>query len=362
MFSKKILFRIITTLTLSLALTGAVFAAEAIIPDSGPSVSDVAYSVYGTPVTESAVEETPAPMAPPELLPISAPAPVPNSVSVSVPVSVPVPVSTSTVNVPITQPVKDPVVKGASVAPKPTKIINHSVQKGETLFFISKKFVSSIFAIKTTNNLKSDYLYIGQFLKIPSFAVTPTATNPTKYTVKKGDTLYLISKKFGVTIASIKTLSKLKSAYLYVGQVLTIKYAPSNTVNSGSRPSVASRYDASRSETLLLARLIFAESRGESYNGQLAVGAVVMNRVHSSLFPNTISGVIYQKNEFSAVLDGQVNLNPDVTAMKASEDALKGIDPTGGALFYWNPTKAPNNTFLNSKAVITTIGNHVFAK
>lgn len=88
----------------------------------------------------------------------------------------------------------------------------------------------------------------------------------------------------------------------------------------------------------------------------------MLNRVKSPLFPNTISQVIYQKNEFSVVLDGQINLTPNTTSINAAEDALNGWDPSNGALFYWNPVKAPNNRFLNSKTIIARIGNHVFAK
>jgi N-acetylmuramoyl-L-alanine amidase len=207
------------------------------------------------------------------------------------------------------------------------------------------------------NGLKSTYLYPGQVLKVPASGFN--------YTVKKGDTLYLLAKRFGVTVASIKSTNGLKSDYLYIGQKLIINgsAASSNTVASRNYSSAArgaSNY--SRSEVMLLARLINGESRGESYTGQVAVGGVVLNRVASPLFPNTLSGVIYQKNEFSVVLDGQINLSPSQTAIKAAEDAMNGWDPSNGALYYWNPAKAPNNKFLNSRPIVARIGNHVFAK
>ncbi len=114
------------------------------------------------------------------------------------------------------------------------------------------------------------------------------------------------------------------------------------------------------SDLYLLAKCIYAEARGESYTGQVAVGAVIMNRVRSSSFPNTISGVIYQRGAFTAVTDGQINLEPDKTAMNAASDALNGWDPTYGCLYYYNPAVATSSWIFGRKTV-TTIGKHVFA-
>ncbi|MGI6213955.1 MAG: spore cortex-lytic enzyme [Christensenellales bacterium] len=109
----------------------------------------------------------------------------------------------------------------------------------------------------------------------------------------------------------------------------------------------------------LLARCVYAEARGEPYTGQVAVAAVVLNRVKDSRFPNTISGVIYQPYAFTAVADGQINLTPDATATRAAQDALNGWDPTYGCLFYYNPATA-TNAWIRSKEVRLTIGKHVF--
>lgn len=114
------------------------------------------------------------------------------------------------------------------------------------------------------------------------------------------------------------------------------------------------------SDLYLLAKCIYAEARGESYTGQVAVGAVIMNRVKSSAFPNTVAGVIYQRNAFTAVSDGQINLEPDKTAMNAASDALNGWDPTYGCLYYYNPAVATSSWIFGRKTV-TTIGKHVFA-
>ncbi len=116
----------------------------------------------------------------------------------------------------------------------------------------------------------------------------------------------------------------------------------------------------SSSDLYLLAKCVYAEARGESYTGQVAVAAVILNRVESPDFPNTIAGVIYQPWAFTAVNDGQINLEPNQTAYNAARDALNGWDPTYGALYYYNASTATNK-WIYSKTTTVTIGNHVFA-
>lgn len=110
----------------------------------------------------------------------------------------------------------------------------------------------------------------------------------------------------------------------------------------------------------ILAKCIYAEARGEVYVGKVAVGAVVLNRVASPDFPNTIYGVVYQPWAFTSVSDGQMNLEPDDTAYQAAQDALNGWDPTYGCLYYYNPAVATSSWIFNRKTVVE-IGNHVFA-
>ena len=110
----------------------------------------------------------------------------------------------------------------------------------------------------------------------------------------------------------------------------------------------------------LLAKVIYAEARGESYTGQVAIAAVVLNRVEDSRFPNTIAGVIYQPWAFTAVNDGQINLEPNQTAYQAADDALNGWDPTYGCVYYYNPQTATSKWIFTTKKV-TQIGRHVFA-
>ena len=114
-----------------------------------------------------------------------------------------------------------------------------------------------------------------------------------------------------------------------------------------------------QSDYNLLARLISAESRGESYTGQVAVGAVVLNRVQHPSFPDTISGVIYQKGAFSCLYDGQFDQPVAESSYRAAQDALNGWDPSGGAIYYYNP-KTATNKWIRSRPVIATIGKHVF--
>ena len=114
------------------------------------------------------------------------------------------------------------------------------------------------------------------------------------------------------------------------------------------------------SETYLLGRLVHGEARGEPYVGKVAVAAVVLNRVKSPSFPNTISGVVYQSGAFDAVSDGQIYLTPDEDSLRAARDALNGWDPTGGCLYYYNPSTATNG-WIWTRTVQLSIGKHNFA-
>lgn len=133
---------------------------------------------------------------------------------------------------------------------------------------------------------------------------------------------------------------------------------------SGSSASSSSASSASTgyvsSDHRLLARLVYAEARGESYKGQVAVAAVVLNRVSSASFPNTVSGVIYQSGAFSCVSNGSINCTPDDSCIRAALDALNGWDPTGGCLYYYN-AKTAADSWIFSRTVQTVIGNHSFA-
>lgn len=133
-----------------------------------------------------------------------------------------------------------------------------------------------------------------------------------------------------------------------------IMSSSSSSGSSGSSSNNSANVD-------LLARLVYGEARGESYTGQVAVAAVVLNRVKHGSFPNTISGVIYQSGAFDAVSDGQINLTPNSTARKAAQDAINGWDPSYGAIYYFNPDTATNK-WIWSRPMTVTIGKHRFCK
>ena len=161
----------------------------------------------------------------------------------------------------------------------------------------------------------------------------------------------LFQKRNGLTVDGIvgnKTL-----AAMGISQSML-----SGSTSSGHQSAGVNGYTSS--DVQLLARLIYAEARGESYTGQVAVGAVVLNRVRSSSFPNTISGVIYQPYAFTCVNDGQINLTPNSTALSAAKDAMNGWDPSYGCLYYYNP-KIATSQWIFSRPTVVTIGNHVFA-
>lgn len=132
------------------------------------------------------------------------------------------------------------------------------------------------------------------------------------------------------------------------------------TLTTSSSAAASSSAAIISADHRLLAKLVYAEARGESYKGQVAVAAVVLNRVTSSEFPNTISGVVYQKNAFSCVDNGSINNTPDSSSIKAALDALNGWDPTGGCLYYYNPKKT-DDKWIRTRTVTTVIGNHHFA-
>ncbi|MBR2704960.1 MAG: spore cortex-lytic enzyme [Clostridia bacterium] len=137
--------------------------------------------------------------------------------------------------------------------------------------------------------------------------------------------------------------------------------AGTKTLNAMGISSSSSSSSTSSADLNLLTRIVYAEARGEVYAGQVAIAAVVLNRVKNSSFPNSIAGVIYQPGAFTAVSDGQINLTPDSTARKAAQDALNGWDPTYGSIYYFNPNTA-TSSWIWSRPYVITIGKHRFCK
>ncbi len=151
-------------------------------------------------------------------------------------------------------------------------------------------------------------------------------------------------KKNGLTVDGVAGTKTLNAMGIY---------------SSSSSGGGASSSSPNEANIELLARVINGEARGEPYEGQVAVGAVVLNRVDHPSFPNSISGVVYQKGAFTAVDDGQINAEMYASSHRAARDALNGWDPTGGAIYYYNPRTATNQ-WIRTREVICTIGEHVF--
>lgn len=236
---------------------------------------------------------------------------------------------------------------------------HYTVTNGDTVYKIAQEHNITMDAIINANGLTDggELIYPNMVLLLDSNAKNNDNYN---YTVKSGDSIFKIAQSYGITTTELKTANNLTADRIYCGQLL---YVPgtAETVPVMKEENV-NESALTEAEIYMIAKMIYGEARGECYQGQVAVGAVIMNRLYSPDFPDTVYEVLFQDSQFSAIDDGQYYLTPDDSAISAAYEAVNGADPTGGALFYWNPVKAPNNAFLNAKPIIATIGNHVFAK
>ena len=233
----------------------------------------------------------------------------------------------------------------------------YTVQPGDTLFLIAQKYGVNHLELQKANNLLSTEIYPGQKLTIPTgrTATTPqTSGQTTSYEVQPGDSLYLIGQRYGVSVSELQSLNNLSGTEILVGQYLKI---PAKAQRS---QQLASRGGFSWREIDLIARVVNGEARGEPYIGQVAVAAVILNRLQNANFPKTVAGVIYQPGAFTACSDGQINAPMTDSALRATRDAIAGWDPTNGALYYWNPVTATSK-WVWSRKITQKIGNHVFA-
>ncbi|MGE5528130.1 MAG: LysM peptidoglycan-binding domain-containing protein [Patescibacteria group bacterium] len=242
------------------------------------------------------------------------------------------------------------------VIPGGTQAGGHLVQTGETLYLIAARYGTTADALMRANGLTSEWIYPGQRLTIPSGG----GTNPGagwRYTVKSGDTLYLLAVRYGTTVAALRQANGLAGDAIHAGQVLTIPGG------SGGNPSPPPGISASDRE--LLARLVCAEAGGEPYAGQVAVAATILNRLNDPKYPKSIPDIIYQYTDgafqYSPVMDGRINEPASETAQAAVRDALNGWDPSYGATGFYNPAKT-DNPWVRSQPVTTVIGDHVFFK
>ncbi|AGK98813.1 cell wall hydrolase [Clostridium pasteurianum] len=249
----------------------------------------------------------------------------------------------------------------------PAYASTYTVESGDSLFKIGKLFNTSYTQIAKDNNLSGDMIYPNQVLKISADT----------YTVKKSDSLFLISQKFNISLASLRKANNRWTDTIYPGETFNIPSASKvNTATetaSGTKSSVKSNNTSAATDTSsktaysqadidLLARLINSEAEGEPYNAKVAVGAVVLNRIADSRFPNTINSVIYQIDsghyQFTPVLNGTINKPASQDSIKAAYAALKGEDPTKGAVYYFDDSAT--NKWLWSKPIALRIDKMIF--
>ena len=224
---------------------------------------------------------------------------------------------------------------------KAAQAASYSVVSGDTLYSIGRLFNTSVTILKQNNNLTSDYIFAGQKLTVQA----------AQYSIKSGDTLYSISRNYGVTVDALRKANGEWDNYIYPGQVLAIPAGSTAVVQSPTgtvaAPKAVVSYTAN--ELDLLARLIRAEAEGQPYTAKVAVGAVVVNRVKSPIFPSTVTNVVYERSygyyQFTPVANGMINKVATQEDIKAAYDALHGNDPTRGALYYFDDS-ATNQSLL----------------
>ena len=203
---------------------------------------------------------------------------------------------------------------------------------------------------------------------------TNTVEAVTKYQVVKGDSLWELGQQNGITIDDIKRENNLRTNLIYTGEILQIPDSEEVAVQSAEpeketqeieqakeKEQEKSAVSISNEEKDLLERLVEAEAKGESYEGKVAVATVVLNRVESSQFPDSITKVINQKNAFSPVQNGEINKPASSEAKQAVEEALTRKDRLLDSIYFYNPEIATDD-WIRTRDVVKTIGNHVFAK
>ncbi len=270
------------------------------------------------------------------------------------------------------------------------------VQEGDNLTTIAKKFETTVTLLKKANKLTDssmllpgDELYIPfededftEGVEWPSTELFSDATPEMKimdwheypvrlkndpvtvnipksqqliYHIKRGDSLYELAREFNTSVSILTALNKLDNTTIRIGQRIILPTA-------GLTPKQVLAKTISAQELNLLARVVNGEARGEPYLGKVAVAAVILNRVLSSYYPNSIESVIYQSGQFESVSNGQFNLHPASSSYQAAREALNGFDPSLGALYFLNPKVARNVWWFEKRQKTVTIGEHVFAR
>ena len=209
-----------------------------------------------------------------------------------------------------------------------------------------KKFISLMMVVVTL------FLTPGEILALSKYGSRGTEVRNIQTRLKKWG--YMNGAVDG--IYGKKTVEAVKKFQRKHGLTADGIAGPATLAKIGLPTGSTSSYN---SNVNLLARIISGEARGEKYEGQVAIAAVVLNRVKHSSFPNTIAGVVYQNGAFTAVTDGQINITPTESCYNAARDALNGWDPTGGAIYYYNPVTA-TSSWIRTRPIVKTIGKHVF--
>ena len=198
------------------------------------------------------------------------------------------------------------------------------------------------------NVIAYGFLFINLFINsTPVYAWT--------YNVQWGDSLFKLSERYGTQVNELKNANKLSSDRIFAGRKVWIP-------DSNPMPNTQLSSIHYNNDLYLLARLINGEARGESFEGQVAVGAVIINRINSGKFPTTITDNVYQGMQFESVANGEIWRPLTTSSLKAAEAALSGWDPSGGALYFYNPAKIYSKyNWIWSRPIINRIGAHVFA-
>lgn len=232
----------------------------------------------------------------------------------------------------------------------------YTVKSGDSLYLIAQRYNVTVSQLRSANGIWNDNLWVGQTLYIPKSTSGSSGSGQDYYTVRSGDSLHLIANRYGTSVSAIKSANNLYSNNIYPGQKLRIPHTQNAPQGNAS---------FSASDIELLAKLVRAEAEGEPYDGMVAVAASVLNRVADPRYPNSIPEVIYQVvngvRQYSPVIDGRINLPATTASRKAAQDAINGWDPSYGATGFYNPTKT-SNRWVQSHPPTTKIGNHVFFK
>ena len=239
----------------------------------------------------------------------------------------------------------------------PVQAATYRVSTGDSLYKIGTLFHTTADTIIKNNSLSTSIIYPGQALNVKADV----------YTVKSGDSLYLIAKKYGIKLNNLRKANNKWFDYIYPGQTLNLPAtsSSSSTVSAkpvASTPATKATVSYTANDLDLLARTITAEAENQPYSAKVSVGAVILNRVKDSRFPNTIHDVIYEVNsghyQFTPVLNGAINSPASPESIRAAQDALRGVDPTNGAVYYFD--NSTTNTWLLSKPIASKIDKMVY--